>query len=165
MLPQYHQSSDPSDHVILTVQKQWFLTQRAPASKKPKTYQTEGTITIRNRLLTLKTRRAKCKRSLQVLREHTKNSTCPSGLQYRLRPHIPVVQFDREFQTNLDQNGRLANAELLMLMIKQQKKNLHVHVTANNEAIQAQQQLLQDLYPHWSADFPGNQKLCCLQKG
>ena len=122
-------------------------------------------MTIRNRLLTLKTRRAKCKRSLQVLREHAKNSTCPYGLQYRLRPHIPVVQFDREFQTNLDQNGRLANAELLMLKIKQQKKNLHVHVTANNEAIQAQQQLLQDLYPHWSAEFPGNQKLCCQQKG
>ena len=40
-----------------------------------------------------------------------------------------------------------------------------VHVTANNEAIQAQQQLLQDLYPHWSAEFPGNQKLCCQQKG
>ena len=165
MLPQYHQSSHPSDHVILKVQKQWFQTQRAPASKKPKTYQTEGTITIRNRLLTLETRRAKCKRSLQVLREHAKNSTCPYCLQYRLRPHIPVVQFDREFQTNLDQNGCLANAELLMLMIKQQKKNLHVHVTANNEAIQAQQQLLQDLYPHWSAEFPGNQKLCCQHRG
>ena len=40
-----------------------------------------------------------------------------------------------------------------------------VHVTANNEAIQAQQQLLQDLYPHWSAEFPGNQKLCCQQRG
>ena len=165
MLPQYHRSSHPSDHVILTVQKQWFQTHRAPASKKPKTYQTEGTKTIYNWLLTLKTRRAKCKRSLQVLREHAKNSTCPYGLQYRLRPHIPVVQFDREFQTNLDQNGRLANAELLMLKIKQQKKNLHVYVTANNEAIQAQQQLLQDLYPHWSAEFPGNQKLCCQQKG
>ena len=59
-----------------------------------------------------------------------------------------VVQFNREFQPTLDQIGRLAQAELLMLMIKQQKKNLHVHVTANNEAIQAQQQLLQDLYPH-----------------
>ena len=58
-----------------------------------------------------------------------------------------VVQFDREFQPTLDQIGRLAQAELLMLMIKQQKKNLHVHVTTNNEAIQAQQQLLQDLYP------------------
>ena len=33
-----------------------------------------------------------------------------------------------------------------MLMIKQQKKNFYVHVTANNEAIQAQQQLLQDMY-------------------
>ena len=76
-----------------------------------------------------------------------------------------VVQFDREFQPTLDQIGHLAQAELLMLMIKQQKKNLHVHVTANNEAIQAQQQLLQDLYPHWSAEFPGNQKLCCQQKG
>ena len=76
-----------------------------------------------------------------------------------------VVQFDREFQPTLDQIGRLAQAELLMLMIKQQKKNLHVHVTANNEAIQAQQQLLQDLYPHWSAEFPGNQKLCCQQRG
>ena len=68
-------------------------------------------------------------------------------VQYRLRPHIHVVQFDREFQTTLDQIGWLAQVELLMLMIKQQKKNLHVHVTANNEAIQAQQQLLQDLYP------------------
>ena len=58
-----------------------------------------------------------------------------------------VVQFDREFQPTLDQIGCLAQAELLMLMIKQQKKNLHVHVTANDEAIQAQQQLLQDLYP------------------
>ena len=58
-----------------------------------------------------------------------------------------VVQFNREFQPTLDQIGRLAQAELLMLMIKQQKKNLHVHVTANNDAIQAQQQLLQDLYP------------------
>ena len=76
-----------------------------------------------------------------------------------------VVQFDREFQPTLDHIGRLAQAELLMLMIKQQKKNLHVHVTANNEAIQAQQQLLQDLYPHWSAEFPDNQKLCCQQKG
>lgn len=68
-------------------------------------------------------------------------------VEYRLRPHIHAVQFDREFQTTLDQIGRLAHAELLMLMIKQQKKNLHVHVTANNEAIQAQQQLPQDLYP------------------
>ena len=76
-----------------------------------------------------------------------------------------VVQFDREFQPTLDQIGRLAQAELLMLMIKQQKKNVHVHVTTNNEAIQAQQQLLQDLYPHWSAEFPGNQKLCCQQRG
>ena len=58
-----------------------------------------------------------------------------------------VVHFDREFQPTLDQIGRLAQAELLMLMIKQQKKNLHVQVTTNNEAIQAQQQLLQDLYP------------------
>jgi len=83
---------------------------------------------------------------LQVLREHTKNSTCPYGLQYRLRPHAPAVQFDREFQTTLDQIGRLAHVELLMLMMKQQKKYLHVHVTANNKAIQAQQQLLQDMY-------------------
>ena len=56
-----------------------------PAPKKPKTNQTEGAKTIRNRLLTLETRRAKCKRSLQVLREHAKNSTCPYGLQYRLQ--------------------------------------------------------------------------------
>ena len=43
-----------------------------------------------------------------------------------------VVQFDREFQPTLDQIGRLAQAELLMLMIKQQKKNLHVHCTCNS---------------------------------
>ena len=67
-----------------------------------------------------------------------------------------VVQFDREFQPTLDQIGRLAQAELLMLMIKQQKNNLHVHVTANNEAIQAQQQLLQDLLQSRPAEFPGN---------
>ena len=45
---------------------------------------------------------------------NTKNSisTCPYGLQYRLRPHnyIHVVQFDKEFQTTLDQIGRLALA-------------------------------------------------------
>ena len=43
-----------------------------------------------------------------------------------------VVQFDREFQPTLDQIGRLAQAEPLMLMIKQQKKNLHVHCTCNS---------------------------------
>ena len=72
---------------------------------------------------------------------------CPYSLEYKLRPNIHVVQFDREFQTTLDQIGHLAQVELLMLMIKQQKKNLHVHVAVNNEAVQAQQQLLQDLYP------------------
>ena len=111
-----------------------------PAPKKPKTDQAEGAKTIRNRLLTLETRRAKCKRSLQVLGEHAKNSTCPYGLQYRPKPHI---RFDREFQTALDQISRRAHAELLTLMIKQQEKNL----AADNEAIQAQQQLLKDLCP------------------
>ena len=74
---------------------------------------------------------------------------CPYSLEYKLRPHIHVVQFDREFETTLDQISRLAQAELLMLMIKQQKKEqyLHVHVAVNNDAVQAQQQLLQDLYP------------------
>ena len=65
-----------------------------PASKKHKA--DEGSKSIRNRLTTLETRRAKCKRSLQVLREHAKNLTCPYGLQYIPKPHI---RFDQEFQT------------------------------------------------------------------
>ena len=44
-----------------------------PAPKKHKA--DEGSKCIRNSLTTLETRRAKCKRSLQVLREHAKNST------------------------------------------------------------------------------------------
>ena len=104
-----------------------------PAPKKPKPNQTEGAKIIRNRLLTMETRRAECKRSLQILREHAKNSTCPYGLQYRPKPHI---RFDREFQTALDQISHWAHAELLTLMIKQQEKNL----AAEKEAIQAQQQ-------------------------
>lgn len=63
-----------------------------PARKKLKTDQTEGVKTIRNRFLTLETRRAKCKWSLQVQGEHAKNSTCPYGLQYRPRPHIQFRQ-------------------------------------------------------------------------
>ena len=109
-----------------------------PAPKKHKA--DEGSKSIWNRLTTLETRRAKCKRSLQVLREHAKNSTCPYGLQYRPKPHI---RFDREFQTALDQISHRAHTELLALMIKQQEKNL----AADNQAIKAQQQLLQNLHP------------------
>ena len=109
-----------------------------PAPQKHKA--DEGSKSIRNRLTTLETRRAKCKRSLQVLREHAKNSTCPYGLQYRPKPHI---RFDREFQTALDQISHRAHTELLALMIKQQEKNL----AADNQAIKAQQQLLQNLHP------------------
>ena len=71
-----------------------------PALKQHKPEQTEGMKNIRNRLTSLETRRAKCKRSLQVLREHARNSTCPYGLQYRPKPHI---RFDREFQSSMDQ--------------------------------------------------------------
>ena len=63
----------------------------------------------------------------------------PNGLQYRPRPHI---RFHKEFQTVLDQISPRAHTEVLTLMIKQQKENL----AADNEVIQAQQQLLQDLY-------------------
>ena len=87
---------------------------------------------------TLETRRAKCKRSFQVLKEHAKNSTCPYGLQYRPKPHI---RFDREFQIALDQIGHRSHAELLALMNKQQEKNL----AADNQAIKAQQQPLRNL--------------------
>jgi len=65
---------------------------------------------------------------------------CPYGLQYRPKPHI---RFDREFQIALDQISHRAHAELLALMIKQQEKNL----AADNQAIKAQQQLLENLYP------------------
>ena len=41
-----------------------------PAPKQQRTEQNEGIKTTRNRLTNLETRRAKCKRSLQVLREH-----------------------------------------------------------------------------------------------
>ena len=90
-----------------------------PAPKKHKA--DEGNKSIRNRLTTLKTRRAKCKRSLQVLREHAKNSTCPYGLQYRPKPHI---RFDQEFQTALAEISHRAHTELLAPMIKKQGKNL-----------------------------------------
>ena len=109
-----------------------------PAPKKHKA--DEGKKSIRNRLTTLETRRAKCKRSLQVLREHAKNSTCPYGLQYRPKPHI---RFDQEFQTALAEISHRAHTELLALMIKNQEKNL----AADNQATKAQQQLLQNLYP------------------
>ena len=112
-----------------------------PALKQHKPQQTEGMKNIRNRLTSLETRRAKCKRSLQVLREHARNSTCPYGLQYRPKPHI---RFDREFQTSMDQICQRAHAELLTLMIKEQEKNL----AADNQAIQAQQQRLQNLCPN-----------------
>ena len=81
-----------------------------PVLKQPKPEQTEGMKNIRNRLNSLETRRAKCKRSLQVLREHARNSTCPYGLQYRPKPHI---RFDRQFQTSMDQICQRAYAELL----------------------------------------------------
>ena len=112
-----------------------------PALKQHKPEQTEGMKNIRNRLTSLETRRAKCKRSLQVLREHARNSTCPYGLQYRPKPHI---RFDRKFQTSMDQICQRAHAELLTLMIKEQEKNL----AADNQAIQAQQQRLQNLCPN-----------------
>ena len=51
-----------------------------PASKRPKTDQIEDAKTIRNRLPTLETRRAKCK----VLREYAKNSTYPGTVRQRI---------------------------------------------------------------------------------
>ena len=106
-----------------------------PAPKQHKPEQTEGMKNIRNRLTSLETRRVKCKRSLQVLREHARNS------QYGPKPHI---RFDRQFQTSMDQICQRAHAELLALMIKEQEKNL----AADNQAIQAQQQKLQNLCPN-----------------
>ena len=76
----------------------------------------------------------------QVLREHARNSSCPYGLQFRPKPHI---RLDRQFQTSMDQICQRAHVELLALMIKEQEKNL----AADNQAIQAQQQHLQNLYP------------------
>ena len=108
-----------------------------PAPKKHKA--DEGSKSIWSRLTTLETRRVKCKQSLQVLREHAKNSTCPYGLQYRQKPPI---RFDQEFQTALAQISHRAHMELLALMMKQQDKIL----AADNQAIKAQQQLLQNLH-------------------
>ena len=61
----------------------------------------------------------------------------PYSSQYRPRPH---KSFDKELQAVLDQISRRAQAEIT-LMIKQQVKDL----TADIEAILAQQQLLHDL--------------------
>ena len=107
------------------------------APEKPNTEQKEFTKTIWNQLATLKIRRDKCKRSLQVLRKHKKNSMSPYSSQYGPRPH---KSFDKELQAVLDQISRRAQAEIT-LMIKQQVKDL----TADIEAILAQQQLMHDL--------------------
>ena len=100
----------------------------------------EGIRTTRNRLTTLETRRAKCKRSLQVLREHASKSTCPYGLQYRPKSHL---SFDKQFQDDLDKICHRAHSDLLTLMIQQQEKNL----VADNQAIEALQQQLKNLCP------------------
>lgn len=106
-------------------------------SEKPNTEQKEFTKTIWNQLPTLKSRRDKCKRSLQVLRKHKKNSKCLYSSQDRPRP---LKMFDKELEAVLDQISRRAQAEIT-LMIKQQVKDL----TADIEAILAQQQSLHDL--------------------
>jgi len=95
---------------------------------------------MRNRLASLETRQAKCKRSLLILREHAQKSTCPIGLQYRPKPH---VRLDQEFQTALNRICRNAQSELLALMIRQQEKNL----AADNQAIEALQQQQQSMFP------------------
>ena len=102
------------------------IANAGPAPKKRKA--DEGSKSIRNRLTALETRRAKCKRSLQVWENTRKNSTRPYGWQFRPKPHI---RFDREFQTALDQISHRAFTELLALMIKKQEKNL----AADNQAI------------------------------
>ena len=106
-------------------------------SEKPNTEQKEFTKTIWNQLPTLKSRQDKCKRSLQVLRKHKKNSKCLYSSQDRPRP---LKMFDEELEAVLDQISRRAQAEIT-LMIKQQVKDL----TADIEAILAQQQSLHDL--------------------
>jgi len=87
------------------------VTEIPDSETAPKKHKADdGSKSIRNRLTTLETRRAKCKRPLQVLREHAKNFTCTFGLQYRPKPHN---RFDWEFQTVLDQISLRAHTELL----------------------------------------------------
>ena len=69
------------------------------------------------------------------------NSTCSYGLQYRSKARI---RFDRKFQITLDQISHRGHAGLLVCPYDQTggKK-----LAENNQAIKAQQQLLQTLCP------------------
>ena len=79
-----HCSRNITNQVTQAISWPWQSRLRTSDSRlttspqKPKTNQTESDKTIRNRLLTLETRRAKWKQSSQVLREQAKNSTCPT---------------------------------------------------------------------------------------
>ena len=99
-----------------------------------------GFSSLRNRIAYLETRRAKAKKSLCVLREHVRKSSCPVGLQYRPRPHLRP---DQNFNTDLQKICQRAERDPLQLMIQQQEKN----VNADTEAIDALTQKLTTMIP------------------
>lgn len=77
--------------------------------------------TVRNRIATLQTRKAKTAKSLAYISESRRKVTCPVGLQYRPRPH---VRSDQPFQTALRQICREAEQKVLTLIAEQQQSNI-----------------------------------------
>ena len=117
-----------------------------PAPKKRKA--DEGSKSIRNRLTTLETRRAKYKRSLQVLREHSKNSTCSYGFQYRQKPHI---RFDQEFQSPSPYGGACPYDQTAGKELSCRQPGHQSPAAATTDSVPK------------TAQFPGSQKPGCQQ--
>ena len=96
--------------------------------------------TLRNKIASLQTRRAKAKKSSCVLKEHIVKSTCPVSLQYRPRPHLRT---DRSFDDAVKQISMKAEQDLLALMVRQQEQNIR----SDTEAINSLNAQLQTLFP------------------
>ena len=113
-------------------------SQPPPAPKRPRN--AEGFNQLRNRIAALKTRRAKCLKSVLVLKEHASKRSCPVGLQFRPRPHCRP---DQEFTAAMQKICQTAEQDLLKLMIKQQEKN----ASTDTEAISCLKSQLATPFP------------------
>ena len=72
----------------------------------PKSLSTaESFSVLRNRIVSIETRRVKTKKSLSVLRKFASEHSCPIGLQYRPKPH---VRPDSEFTAAMKQKFLLS---------------------------------------------------------